>query len=472
MSVGTKLKGIRAADGAIQSYNNQQDELFNQREEVRQNKNSVDQQLNEVFTNLGLALIPNFNSVYPSDVGNEIGMIALPGILSDMEAAKKQNETRKHQIEENDLFKDKEMLVHPVTGSCTKKIAEATKHIDNLSDSKDIYEQNKNFQWLYRRKNEPEPKGFTKIIKIIMFTESRKKKHLSAVLEKFEKETITEVFRKYEEYIASIETWSEERDEAVRTISEVDRLVQEYEILNEELLNYESSVVQKLREEVANYFSRCEFFNEIRGQIRKEARIMISTVIALKEKSKYLENMEDFLTKEIIDRQNRSQAISRVAKKWQKNPSGRLTSDKTKWLVDIPQMKARSTAKQVGWIGSMNRGVYHYNDYDRFDRSMDILETVLIYDLFARNAEEKMPYEGFSSQVIEDISTYREDYGEVDYSEIDAVTGEDVSNEEDSNGEDEALAALATEEMDSDDDYEKEITEDEEAEMEDFEDQS
>ncbi|MBI2473735.1 hypothetical protein HYV70_04240 [Candidatus Uhrbacteria bacterium] len=254
-----------------------------------------------------------------------------------------------------------------------------------------------------------------------------------------------EVAERYDRLVSEESVVRTSVEEVAKKQENLRSLVQEYDELCVELQTFDAKALDRLRQALSRHLESCEGFDEIRKGVSVSAKLTVTTIIALKEKAKYFQGMLDALGREIVDREKRMCGVEKVLPKWRKKPYNSLKNPaaKTKWLVKGPQQKTVTTHQYVSRVHVMHTNVYTYGDYTALDYLLDRTTDILIYDMFARAAEERMPSEAFACQIIPEIGSYREEYGPADRAYYAQIDGAVEHQFDDTSAQDAALAASA-----------------------------
>jgi len=417
----TKRQGVQMADGAINSYSDQISEFKTELQQIVRNRGSIAAELEQSLENLAIGLLPNCSDETVKAAAADCGALHLEEALSKLVDERDNTASRLTEIETDQRFIDRDLLTHPTTGDYSIRINEHQEYVNGLNQSLLPYDF-REFHWLKSRgvhKNR-DFGTFDRFWRAITFINAREQKAVEVALRNLDINDIGEGIEEYEsiksnlnEHQAEVDRWTQMRDE-------VYLLVNEHTERTNFVENFDDVATDSLRSELTEHL---KFINmkHIHQQVRPEARLMTAKCDALSEKLKYMDNMSSFLRGEILDREKRIQSIDRVRYKWSQKPYAPLYGNKMKWLVTVPDMKRQSTRKRSRWIRTMNHNVYHYDSYDRYDALMISPIHFLPYDAFAYRTEERMPYEGFTRTVIDDLDEYRSenDMEKADYEGFD-----------------------------------------------------
>ena len=449
-----KRDGIKMADSAMASYKEQMNDFQVELQAIEKNKTSIEQELSDTLRQLTDGLLSSIETEKVQEIANECGALFLPNTLARLEKKRLSNEKRIAEIRQDDRYQRRKELLDSETGQYTLEIFKAQTELDVILEGLKPYEL-KQFKWLYKRGYhlDTEPNKFQSFIRAITLANKREERANTKCCAELKCHSFKDAAHDFDtleaarkELEATIAQWEGYRKSLLAMIDEKGSL----EDWNESFLE---NVLTELRGELFKHLQNCDY-EQLQKQVRPAGKILMAKCHALKEKIRYADDMAQFLKKEIRDRQNRINSIGNVRNKWARKPYGPLRGDKRKWLQTVPAMKQASTRKRTRWIRTMNHNIYTYDNYGAYCCFMNMNNGFLAYDAFSYRQEERMPYEGFTSEVIGDISPYREEHDmeKADFSDFQEGLSdmEDYSENWEESEEDiaeAAAAALAAEEM-------------------------
>ena len=405
-----KRDGIKMADGAIASYNRQMNEFQTELKGIVNNQYSIEKELKATLHQLTDSIVNSIEARKVQEVADECDAPFLPKNLVRLEAIRLKNEERIEEISNEQAYLQRDDLLDSQSGQYTLEILNKTKELNIVTKALDVYSF-KSFQWLYKRgfHLDKEPSNFQNFLRVITFANKREETACEKVCEKINCHSFYEAAKKFDSLqeicqglTENLALWQGRKKSLLDMISEKKKLE------NWNLL-FPVQVLQELREELFNHLHKADY-QKLHKQIRPAGKVLLARCHALQEKVVYMEGMQKFLRKEIRDRKNRIQSIGNVRSKWARKPYGPLRGNNSKWLQAVPAMKKNSTRKRTRWIRTMNHNIYDYDDYGSYCCFMDMGTAFLAYDAFSYRQEERMPYEGFSSEVIEDIQIFRDEH--------------------------------------------------------------
>ncbi|MFT6863775.1 MAG: hypothetical protein ACJAVK_002336 [Akkermansiaceae bacterium] len=463
----TKRKAISEAQNAIQQYQSQVTSLESERREVQQNISEFKSQCEKQYQSLAKTLI---GEIVDEDHFLKVSQDwKAPSLI---EAYKGLVERRSQNVVERDNLLHHKTIINRSTlvdsDDATLKVASHDAQSAFLHFTEEQKKFNHpSFQWLYTRNvhSKEEATGFRRLWKIVTLESNRKISHLEKVKKELKRGYI-DLVKDHDKLTQELVIATSTRDLTRNALLEAQNLILKFDELNLWDLQFESIVTRNLSQTLHAHFVILPI-SEIMLKTPNEFRIYSASLHALSKKIEYAEQLEAFLRKEIGDRQDRISSISNVHTKWRRNPSGHVRGDKSKWLQDIPEMKRVGTTKRVGWSRSMRGNLCGFNRYGSYGNSYyhsyDHGCSFLAFDVFNHSPEVRMPYEGFSSQVIPEVSELREQLPEdwvEEANEGEETIPEQIGNEAESTEETEeaATAALAEELEDADESQDDDIS--------------
>ncbi|MCH7879716.1 MAG: hypothetical protein IH914_10440, partial [candidate division Zixibacteria bacterium] len=116
--------GVAAADNAIESYGAQRDELQARKSKVDKSVTDTQTQLDEMITNLTNGVVTEPITEIVLAASQELGIISLPGVLTDLEIQRDENQQRVTEINDDDRFQSRMSLIEPPAGKYVMAIAD------------------------------------------------------------------------------------------------------------------------------------------------------------------------------------------------------------------------------------------------------------------------------------------------------------------------------------------------------------
>ncbi len=429
----TKNDGVVAAKRAIANYKGQISGLREERLALDKDYDAIHQDHEETLEQIASGLVRSSDRESVSKVAEETGALHLISTLDDLEKQKSDSIQRISSIEKDDEFRNRELLTHPVTGEYSIQLKEAEETESAFKSEFDQFDF-KEFKWLYGRDyhkiNDSDRGGFQKFLRAITFSSQREKKAEEEALKRLSEPSFASCAEKFEKIQQSLENaqedvqkWKDKKEHVLQLIEEKDRLTRWVN-------DYPNECREALRAQLVDHLDGCDL-ESLRDSVRPSAKVLIAKLHALSKKTDYIQDLQRYVDKEILDRENRVRSIDNVQRKWRRKPYGLLRGNKTRWLVDLPEMKRFGTEKRLRWSRTMRSNIGGYDHYGSYALLWGGAAGFLAYDVFAMSAHERMPYEGFSRGVIGELNDYRETHGmdRPDYSEYKDILSEESPEE-------------------------------------------
>jgi hypothetical protein len=408
----TKGQGVQAADAAIGSYQSQIAELESERRAVASDHGVVQNELRDALARAAQVLLPDASPATLHAAAAELGGPWLLARRRDMENNRVAWAQRLTEIERDPRFVRRHALLNAARGELAVEQASLREAIAGL-ESQLSRLQTETFQWIRNRETARELErgalgSFWDAVTFAGYREEKAKKRCAAELG----------FATYEEVMAVHHDADTRLRHAQHRCQQIDAeraavlaLLDEHAKLYGWTHDFEARLCEMLRGEVVAAVSRGDL-GAVHRAIRPEARSAIAQAHALAKKADYLVNLGQFLDNQIADRQARIGPIRKTRVAWSMKPWDRVSGNKSKWLVGLPQSKKESTHKQVRWVRRMHHNIVVFEDYDDYDYYLWHNPGFLPYDAFAYASDEPMPYEGFSRGIIGDLATHRAHHGQ------------------------------------------------------------
>ncbi|MEM7406044.1 MAG: hypothetical protein AAF458_12170 [Pseudomonadota bacterium] len=424
-------------------------ELDDEKAALNESLKTVRSEIQSQRETITITLLPDADATTVSQAVDETAATVLPEQLRALQAELEATNSRIEAIETDEAFLTSAETLDPTTGTLQLALTTTEAAVERASLEIDGFETEA-FLWLFnRRYHEPtENNAFGKFMRVVTLANRREQRALASVREHFGTEDFKALVDDYQTAIQAHQSALEAADRARQTYDAVRALVEQHAELGKWRDNYDALSLEKLRETLDDHLQSCDL-TEFYGQVSQTHRGDAAKLHALSKKDEYLTSLDRYLKRERDDRATRIASIQSVKQKWQRRPGDALRGDKTRWLKTTPEMKRAGTRKRVGWVRTIHHNVYHYDDYDHYQTRW-AGGSYLAYDTFAELGDERMPYDGFTRDVIEDVGSDRADREIFPTDEIDMdLEIDDVADE---TFELAAANALAEESLDGMDD--------------------
>ncbi|MGE0489869.1 MAG: hypothetical protein AB7S38_11745 [Vulcanimicrobiota bacterium] len=417
--IRTKGEGAEAAGRAVADYRHQAEQFAREAEATGQAAESVRSQYESARFELATALLPDAHpqrlAAIDANLATDLGLRR-----SSFEQKRAEWTARLAEIQSDSDFAQRETLLHPYSGELKAGLEQAENERRKYENEMVAFDGNSTFQWAIKRHEEVEEgtsgfKSFWRAVTLSSTREQIAQKKLCKDLDFPDWSSLVDAYRVLSNKQGyAFTTWVALNDRRKK----LDALVIEAEDLDGWVNRFEEQLTYSLRATLAETLDFADL-TALHRQAPPELKPLLARMHALQAKQRYLASMRGYLDNEIADRRKRAAGIERVRHVWQRKPWDRLYSDKTKWLVTVPEMKRNGTEKRLRMTRRMRENIVAFDDYDSYNTYWCELEDdYLPYDTFAYCSHERMPYEGFSRTLIPDLDEHRRHHGweRADYS--------------------------------------------------------
>jgi len=208
----------------------------------------------------------------------------------------------------------------------------------------------KDFKWLYSRDyhktSDADRGGFQKFLRAITFTNQREKRAEEETLRILNEPSFASCVERFEKIQSALERAQSEVQEWKDKKSHILEMAEERDHLKNWVENYQTECIKALRAQLVDHLEVCDL-ESLRDNVRPSAKVLIAKLHAISKKSEYIEDLQRYIDKEILDRETRVRSIDSVQRKWRRKPYGLLRGNKTRWLVDLPEMKRITASSAV-----------------------------------------------------------------------------------------------------------------------------
>jgi len=412
----TKRQAIDAANKAVQSYQQQAKEFHKEAQDIENDIQLFHQEFeNQLHLLTDAILGDDINDTHITTLSQDWGCQALASTLAGLQSQRSEKIRQRDELSDHETIVNRFDLLESSEASLVANARETSFKRVSLQQELAPFEQ-QDFQWLLEKnKSRLKPVSlFDSVRKFITMENRKRKKFEKAVKERFQK-SFRLLLPVYQEKTKALSRASTTDTEAQNVLRQAKAIVSDFDELNQWDSNF-SSILQRELSKTLSESLRAIDLNSLIRRVPPSLRQHAAGMHANLKKVEYAKQLANHLKREEQDRLQRVQSISRVEKKWRRNPKGSVRGDKSKWLQDVPAMKRQGTKKRLGWSQQMRGNLssfHHYHHYGHhYYHCCDANASFLAYDLFNRYSDSRMPYEGFSSSVIDEITPFREECGD------------------------------------------------------------
>ncbi|MGF1723738.1 hypothetical protein [Photobacterium nomapromontoriensis] len=372
----TRKRGMKDAQDAISSYTSQIDQLNQQMVQINSSLDEIMKDMGDTRLNLAHGLLTDISEQSVGGIAQEVGAIHLPGELKKCHKENVRNQARIDEIAGTEEFINSESLIHPIVGKLTADEKEYQQIIASFNESILRWEQAPHFLWI-KKDIHRGSSFFDKVVDAISFAwvgRGRKYAKCEAVVG----ELIT-AFNDYDDKKVELDNIQSLNTDLSCRITAIKELVKEHETLSEIVTNFESIALDSLHTTLASHFYSADL-GLMKDSIRKEAIPMLAKLEALRKKKQHLSDQKESCKNEISDRENRRYKVESVLMKWRRSSRFALSSNKSNWLVDIPNNCQNRTNRFCSSYASQRDIIVQYQDYNSFSK---LFITGMMFSSFA-----------------------------------------------------------------------------------------
>lgn len=411
-SLRSNQDGVRAASAAISQYQQQINDLKNEQTEVQEKVDNLRTELKATLESLAGGLLPDTSERRVDQLAEKLQAPALTSLRQQWEADRSTWQEEVREIEGDSTFQNRESYVGD-DGEWSKAQVAAQEKLDELEQALLPF-KHADFQKCYQRKDKPEPSGLSALFLGLFGVLRSRRKSAKAVLDRLQLPDLSQAFSRYEGLLGDQTEATYQLEQVNKQVDDLEEKVKNHELRGMQITHYADSLRAALLTATVEHLQNSYQLKAIRKTMEPEKRRSFSTVLFLREKIQYLEELLASLAKELDDRKKHIRKIQRVQVMWEKNPYGSLKGDKRKWLISLPEQKKKRTQKVINWSRQIHRPVYDYDREDFYDEALDFAMDFLLFDLIADWANESMPYNGYLYEALPSVGDYREEHGETD----------------------------------------------------------
>ncbi len=355
----SKRQGIQDAQSAIQEYDNQINDLKKEKSETNKKSLLICGQIEETTSQLASGLLDNIKLENIAAVAKEIGAIHLITEFNLQHFKLENNKSKLSNLLSHKFHTEHENLMHPVAGTLTKSLKENIELLDSIKESISKLESSPHFKWVVN--NIQEPKTFWGRVANVFSSGFFNSKKRFAECQKEVGDLKTAV-NQYHELIKHKVNAKKSLEDVKKSIDDVNKHTKIINITEGCISDFDKNTLDILHSTISSHISGCEL-KAIIPTIRDDAKVLVSKIDALKNKSKHLDDILSHISSEISDRQDRLQKIRTVLSKWKRSKKSYLSGDKSKWLIDTPKGCKKRTSRFIGSYSSTRSSICDYDDY-------------------------------------------------------------------------------------------------------------
>ncbi len=406
----SKSKAVKAASAAIESYRGQILELESEVGQTTSALNQVVAERREAYQYLASRWVDKGESASLASLNRLVPEIGVAEVVRSVEADHKDRLDRVPAIEADESFQKRDTLLGQRYPSLLADLQSQKQGFDQQLQSYSFSEFLSliEAQWHLNAA----PGGVRGLFDKISGKARRRRKTIETVEAVFPNRDLKDIVAEFEQLTDFKQQVSHEIAKQKLALHQLKELVSEYDTICEQIKNFPTIRAEAVAHAMWAYFNRVDM-DSLTRVVPRHLRTEFGRCHALTKKKAYLENLLTYLSKEIQDRENRVRSISSTQMKWQRYPKGSV-GNKSKWLVDVPEMKRQGASKRARWVRQSRECFCDYDDYHMYggmlEYASDHGDPFLAVDAFNHRAEHRMPYEGFTRQVIPELDEHRQVY--------------------------------------------------------------
>lgn len=404
----SKRQAVSKAQEAIDNYNEQIQAFTGERDDTARNADLWKQVLDDAHEDLAGAWIGPGSEQRIKAVSAVVPHANLEEVVAKCDAELEANRERVSEIANDHSYRDHQRLLG---SEFPEKLKDIESRLDQVGAELEPF-QTEEFQFLVEEKLHLEPKasGVRGIWEGITGKTRRKTQALEKVHEMFPNEAMTALVDRYEGLERKRGGVGSERNAALAAQASLLALVEEFSAKSGMIENYEEYRTLAVKRALKSGIEEMDL-EAIIPHVGASLKTPLAKCVALRKKIDYAVDLMNYLEGEIEDRRKRVLSISGTQAKWRRYPKGSVPA-KSKWLEDVPNMKREGTHKRTRWSRQSRECLHYYDDYNTFGNHLwhchHYGRTFLAFDVFNHGVSHRMPYEGFTREVIPELAEYRD----------------------------------------------------------------
>lgn len=404
----TKTELLAMADQTCGDYEFQTSLLVATNEEVEAAAEQIQEQLQAVFQQAAVAMIPKFEPASLPAIETALEWDRPVALMNHYLAQRDTWQNRLETILTDERYQNRDELIGPrgrYRPAVEASQARVTQHTADIAPY--AFDA---FTWLYQRGyHKPSQTGaFGRFVRAVTLASFREKRTLATVQEQLPGD-FAEHAARYEVLRERLEAAEAELLDQQAQFDDVTGLIQEQAELQEKLAQFEPMALAGLREALTHFLAA----TDLTWLLSRVQHRLLFEALALQEKLRYLDELGQFLKAERADRVGRIEKIRRVRRKWRHSKRWHF-ADKSRWLREVPQIKRRSIEKSVSMVRGMIVNLARYDRYRDFAvlyrAAAKANRPFIAYDAFALGSVTQMPYERFSQMVLTSLAVFRTEH--------------------------------------------------------------
>jgi DNA repair exonuclease SbcCD ATPase subunit len=419
MSDYSRRQGIEDAQAAIEDYDGQIAALSEEKQKVDSAAAAATDGIAEAHGAIAGSLLTNASAEAVSGADAVLGGSVVATRHNELQAELEQINAELAELEQREGFADRVELLGD-NGVLVADVADAESSLAALQED---------LAWL---RDNPAPESGMLAGASDWITGSKKKRNLllPKVLGEFGVSRLDRIAEMEEAANAAVVDAESAVQAAKDELSALEQAVARHAELSARRDSFDATVFNELQTLVVSTLSGmnlADLQSRLSEEQAEDLKLHIGKAAALDSKVDLYRQLSSSLQNDINDREQRKSGIAKVLPKWRRSRKSYLSSDKSKWLREIPQAQWDKTRTRVGYYDRTYDSIDLFDDWLTFYLFMEMIDGdsyVDSYSVFSHAYDEPLAPAGF---VNEAMPEYAEAAGE-------ALTIEDLIAEANENG--------------------------------------
>ena len=404
----SKRQAVSKAQEAIDNYHEQVDALTEEWAETSQNSELWKKELDEAHGSLADSWIGPGSDQRIEVVSAVVPQAKLGEVVANCAVELAANHERVAVIAEDPSYQGRQQLL---SSDYPAKLKDIESRLDEVGSALNPF-QIEEFRFALKEKLHLESKatGLRGFWETITGKARRKKGALARIQEVFAGEDLVALVDRFESLENKQKGIEGERESLLAAQKALVSLVEEYSTKSEMIEDYDEYRARAVKQVLKTGIEEMDL-EALVSRVGSGLKMALAKCVALRKKVEYGVDLIGYLDREIEDRRKRAQSITGTKAKWRRYPKGSVPA-KSKWLEQVPNMKREGTYKRTRWSRQNRDCLGYYADYDMIGNHLWNAHhhgrAFLAFDVFNYGTSYRMPYEGFTREVIPELAEYRD----------------------------------------------------------------
>lgn len=418
MSITTKAAGARAAEAAMESYTTQHVALSAEQEETMRALTRLRAELRTAATELASLVLAHAEPEHLARLDSYLPGLGLKSARVLKEAERERLARRLGEIDTDPDFQNRQALLSDYNGELGHGLHALRASCAESQERRDSFDGCKTFVFALNShlRQAQGASAFQSFWRAVTLSNVRESSARKSSCQKFGHSDWSSLVVEYDSLYERLAVDLPRLAQLEERRHRLEQLEAEREEAYRWATHFEEQLTVYLRELFAERVVTMRL-DSLCARTRGRAALLVARLDVLRAQVAYLDALHAYLEGEATDRLARVSKLRYVRSRWARS-YGPLRSDKTKWLVTVPAIKAESCEKCCRWSRRLRQNIESYQDYEAYASYLAGIPGMLPYDAFAYGSAEAMPYEGFVRQVLPALERHRRTSGQTraDYS--------------------------------------------------------